>query len=341
MKKLLIAFFSLILIAIVICGIFLIPYVNEYKDIVSSTDTSEVVIEIPKGMPTKEIGVLLKDNGCIKSEYTFYLRVRNSEYATKLNYGTFTLRKNMSITEIIDILVNTHYIEEVETVKITFPEGYSIEQMAVLLEEKEIVSGEEFLNALTEEYNYEFIKYIPDGGYKYKLQGFLFPATYEFKKDITAYEIVDKMLETFDKRYSELSDNYSNVFEIITRASVIEKEAKLDNERFIISGVISNRLEKDMLLQIDACVLYPLTDGLYNKPRLLYADLEIDSLYNTYKYKGLPVGAICNPGIISIEAALKPEVHEWLYYHTDEGKKDGSHIFTKTYEEHTRTMKYD
>lgn len=339
MKKFLIGFFCFILIIILGVGLFLRPYILEYKDIVVSQDNSEVIIEIPKGMPTKEIGVLLKDNGCIKSEYTFYLRVRDSEYATKLNYGTFTLRKNMSLTEIIEILANNYYLEE--TVKITFPEGYSIEQMAVLLEEKQIVRQEEFLSALSEEYDYEFIKYIPDGEYKYKLQGFLFPSTYEFKKSVTAKEIVDKMLETFEKKYSELSSDYSNVFEIVTRASVIEKEAKLDNERFIISGVISNRIEKDMLLQIDACVLYPLTDGLYNKSRLLYADLEVDSLYNTYKYKGLPVGAICNPGIVSIEAALNPEVHEWFYYHTDEVKKDGSHIFTKTYEEHVKTMQYN
>ena len=344
MKKFLIGLFCgvlVILVGLVALGFYVKPYVMEYNDEVISTDTSEVVIEIPKGTATKQIGVILKENGCIKSEYTFYLRVKDSEYATKLNYGTFTLRKNMTITEIIDVLVNTHYIEKVETTKITFPEGYTIEQMAVSLEEKGIVSQEEFLNAVTEEYDYEFIKYIPEGEYEYKLQGFLFPATYEFEKGVTARDIVDKMLKTFEERYSKFTDDYSNIFEIVTRASVIEREAKLDNERFIISGVISNRLEKDMLLQIDACVLYPLTDGLYNKTRVLYADLEVESLYNTYKYKGLPVGPICNPGIVSIDAALHPEENEWLYYHTDEGKKDGSHIFTKTHEEHVNTMKYD
>ena len=337
MKKVLSVFFILI----IIIGIFFTPYFLEYKDIITSKDSSEVVIEIPKGTSTKEIGVLLKENGCLKSEYTFYLRVRDSEYATKLNYGTFTLRKNMTITEIIDILVNTHYIEEVENVKVTFQEGYSVEQMAMLLEEKGIVAQEEFLNALVEEYNYEFIKYIPNREYKYKLQGFLFPATYEFEVGITARDIVDKMLKTFEERYSKLNTDYSNVFEVVIKASMIEKEVKLDAERAIVSGVISNRIEKDMLLQIDACVLYPLTEGLYNKYRVLYADLEIDSLYNTYKYKGLPIGPICNPGSASIDAALNPEDNEWLYYHTDESKKDGSHIFTKTYEEHVNTMNYD
>ena len=332
MKKILLVFFILILIL----GAFFTPYVLEFSDVVVSNDNSEVVIEIPKGMSSKEIGALLREKECIKSEYTFYLKLRYSEYLGKLNYGEFKLRKNMSLTEIIETLGKNHYIEE--TVKITFPEGYSIEQMANLLEEKQIVNKEEFINALSEEYDYDFIKYIPDGEYKYKLQGFLFPATYEFKKSVTGYEVVNEMLKTFEKRYSKLTDDYSNIFEIITRASVIEKEAKLDTERFIISGVISNRIEKDMLLQVDACVVYGVTDGLYNKGSLSYKDLEIDSLYNTYKYKGLPVGAICNPGIVSIEAALNPEENEWLYYHTDEVKKDGSHIFTKSYEEHVATM---
>jgi UPF0755 protein len=93
-----------------------------------------------------------------------------------------------------------------------------------------------------------------------------------------------------------------------------------------------------MKLEIDACVLYPITNGMFNKPDLLYSDLEIDSLYNTYKYQGLPIGPICNPGLESLKAALNPEKNEWLYYHTDEIKKDGSHIFTKTFEEHKATM---
>lgn len=332
MKKGLIILLSLFLVI----GLVLTPFALEYFDIRTVKDSTEVTIDIPQGMSTKEIGVLLRENDCIKSEYIFYLRIKGSEYDGRLNYGTFNLRKNMSLTDVLEVLVNNHYIEE--TVKITFPEGYSVEQMANLLEEKQIVSREEFLSALNEEYNYEFINHIQDGEYKYKLQGFLFPATYEFKKSVTAREVVDKMLETFDKRYRKLSEDYSNVFEIVTKASVIEKEAKLDAERFIISGVISNRISNDMLLQVDACVVYAVTEGLYNKPNLTYKDLEIDSLYNTYKYKGLPVGAICNPGIVSIEAALKPENNEWLYYHTDEVKKDGSHIFTKTYEEHLATM---
>lgn len=332
MKKVLIILFSLFLVI----GLVLTPFALEYFDIVMSKDNSEVVVQIEKGMPTKEIGILLKQNGCIKSEYTFYLRIKGSEYEGKLNYGEFNLRKNMSITEILDILANTHYVEE--TVKITFPEGYSIEQMANLLEKEGIVTVDEFMNALDDEYDYSFLTLIPEKDYKYKLQGFLFPSTYEFYKETTAHTIIDKMLKTFEKKYSGLTSDFSTIFDIVVRASVIEKEAKLGNEKYVISGVISNRLEKNMKLEIDACVLYPITNGMFNKPNLLYSDLEIDSLYNTYKYQGLPIGPICNPGLESLKAALNPEKNEWLYYHTDEKKKDGSHIFTKTFEEHKATM---
>lgn len=332
MKKVLIVLLSLFFVI----GLVLTPFALEYFDIVTSKDNSDVIVEIEKGMSTKDIGILLKEKGCIKSEYTFYLRIKGSEYEGKLNYGKFNFRKNMSITEILNILANTHYVEE--TVKITFPEGYSIEQMAYLLEENGLVTVDEFFEALNDEYDYSFLTLIPELEYKYKLQGFLFPSTYEFYKETTAHTIIDKMLKTFENKYGELTNDFSNIFDIVVRASVIEKEAKLSNERYIISGVISNRLEKDMKLQIDACVLYQITDGMFNKPNLLFSDLEIDSLYNTYKNNGLPVGPICNPGLDSLKAALNPEQHDWLYYHTDENKKDGSHIFTKTFEEHKATM---
>ena len=123
--------------------------------------------------------------------------------------------------------------------------------------------------------------------------------------------------------------------EAINRAALIERESKLDSERTMISGVIDNRIKKGMLLQIDASVVYAVSDGLYDLNRVLYKHLEIDSPYNTYKYAGLPAGPICNPGIKSIEAAMTPESHDYLYYHTDNEKNDGSHIFTRTLSEHS------
>ena len=122
--------------------------------------------------------------------------------------------------------------------------------------------------------------------------------------------------------------------EAINRAALIEREAKLDSERTMISGVIDNRLKIGMLLQIDASVVYVISDGLYDVDRVLYKHLEVDSPYNTYKYTGLPAGPICNAGIKSIEAAMTPKEHKYLYYHTDTEKNDGSHIFSETFAQH-------
>ena len=151
------------------------------------------------------------------------------------------------------------------------------------------------------------------------------------------------MLEQFDSKFTQEMRTKAealdkSIFEIVTEASVVEREAQIPEERSIIAGVFNNRLEINMRLQVDPTVLYPLTDGMYDVSRVLYADLEIDSPYNTYKYYGLPVGPICSPGIACIEAVLEPAEHDYLYYHTDEEKNDGSHIFTETYDQHLQTQ---
>ena len=150
------------------------------------------------------------------------------------------------------------------------------------------------------------------------------------------------MLQAFKNYYTEDMQNRAaelgmNSFEVLKRASMIEREAKLGEERPTIAGVINNRLNADMLLQIDSTALYPLTNGMYDKSEVTYEDIEIDSPYNTYLYKGLPVGPICNPGLACINAVLEPEEHSYLYYHVID-EETGKHIFTETLEEHEQTM---
>ena len=197
-----------------------------------------------------------------------------------------------------------------------------------------IGTKEEFEKALKKKYDYKFLKnVVVSDECKYKLQGFLFPETYEFYTDATAEDVINKMLSKFEEEYKKTGGSYEDISTIITKASMVEREAKLDSERNMIAGVLENRLDIDMILQIDATVVYAMSDGMYDVERVLFKDLEIDSKYNTYKYKGLPVGPICNPGIESIKAVLKPAEHEYLYYRTTEAG-DGSHRFSKTIEEH-------
>ena len=208
-------------------------------------------------------------------------------------------------------------------------------------EELGLVNADDFLKELKKgKFNYEFIKNIPDNeSTEYKLQGYLFPNTYMFSMDADAHKIIDTLLGEFEKQYSKVKDMLPkgmDMNEVIVRASLIEREAKVDRERKTISGVIQNRLDIGMRLQIDASVVYAISDGLYDVERVLYKDLEADSPYNTYKNAGLPVGAICSPGLESIKAAMQPQKHDYLYYHTDTDKNDGSHIFSETFSQHTK-----
>lgn len=304
-----------------------------------SKNKSETVITIEDGTSSFGIGSILKDNDLIRSKLAFFAKVKTGKYNGKLGSGTFTLSPDMSVNEICEIISKPKPV--METVTVTFPEGYSVEQMAQVLEENGLVSAKSFLEATGEPYNFDFLKNIPDKDYNYKLQGFLFPDTYEFYRETTAREIIEKMLSRFEEIYRSLDGDNHGAFEIITKASMIEKEAKVESERPVIAGVIENRTKLDMAYQIDATVLYDATEGLYNQDESSYIAKnirELNSPYNTYKYSGLPAGPICNPGITSIKAALNPAEHEYLYYHTDTQKNDGTHIFSKTMSEHVSTL---
>lgn len=328
---------SIFLVAVAIIAFLTIPMIMEYTRTESSDEV--VMVEIPKGASEQKIAEVLEENGVIDYEITFRLKMKNSPYRGKLNYGKFKLYKDMCLDDLIEILAGPGEFEK--SIVLTIPEGYSVEKIAVLCEEKGICTAEEFLTELSEsEYNYDFIKDIPDTeGVKYKLQGYLFPSTYYFGNDTDASKVINTLLAEFEVQYNKVKDMLPDgmtMAEAINRAALIEREAKLDRERETISGVIQNRLDVDMILQIDATVVYAISDGLYDVDRVLYKDLEIDSPYNTYKYKGLPAGPICNPGLESIRAAMNPEEHKYLYYHTDTEKNDGSHIFSETFSQHTK-----
>lgn len=317
-------------------------YQDEYQG-TESTQGEDVVVVIPEGAATKQIAQILKDNGLIQFPSAFVKRVKESEYRGVLQPGEFTLNTGMSTWEMIEILGK---VEPTRTVMatLTIPEGFSVEQIAARVDSEGLFTEEEFLNAVQENtYDYDFLDSIPEGiSVNYRLQGFLFPATYDIYEDTTAHDLVDMMLKKFDEVYTDSMQSQAETmnytaFEVVNRAAIVEREAKIDDERPIIAGVINNRLEQGMMLQMCPTVLYPITEGLYDKSEVTYDDLEVESPYNTYKYTGLPVGPICNPGAVSLNAVLNPAEHNYLYYHVD-NEETGSHIFTETYEEHVETQ---
>lgn len=332
---------GIIIVIIAIAAFVGFSMLSEYQS--SSIGTEEVVtVEVVQGENVWDIAAKLKEEDLINYEVVFYLKVRAEGADSKLRYGTFTFQKECGLKEIIEELTTGG--AQKEYVMFTIPEGYSIEMIAQKLELESICTEEEFLQAVELDYDYWFLDAIPDNeDIKYKLQGFLFPETYAITEDMTAEDVVNVMLAQFDKCFTDdMKDRMQaldkDIFTIVTEASIIEREAKVDEERAMISGVIQNRLAIGMKLQMCPTALYPVTDGIYDKTFVTIADTEYDSPYNTYVYAGLPVGPIANPGALSLEAALYPVEHEYLFYHTNEEKKDGSHIFTKTYQEHVNTQ---
>lgn len=328
--------FAFVILVIILGAIALrLPVVREFFELKEGEGTT-VSVEIPQGASADTIADILIEKNIIESKLAFRLKLKFHEKGNELKYGQYSLNTSMTLSEIIEELSKGHQIGK----PITIPEGYSAEMIGQLCEEKGICTKEEFLYTLDNEvYDFGFLKYIPSNPeLKHRLQGFLFPDTYEYNAATTAKDIINNMLETYEKNVAIPENGNLTYYEILTLASIVEREAKIDGERAKIAGVFMNRLDIKMPLQACATVIYAKSDGVYDMEEVLFSDLEVKSPYNTYKNSGLPIGPICNPGKAAIEAVLNPEKHSYLYYHTDEKKNDGSHIFTESYSEHSATQ---
>lgn len=342
----------ILLIALVALGLTVYDYgkgfydefMDEYKGNYSYQGEN-VVVEIPEGASAKEIASILKDKGLIKYKLAFTRRLSDSEYKGRLQPGTYTLNTGMSTLQMMAVMSPEVEPSAEPIDQLVIPEGFTIELIAARCENQGICTAEEFLNAVNSvtPSKFPYLNDVPEGAaVTYRLQGYIFPATYDIYEDTTAESLVAWMLETFDAYWDEDRQAKAealgmNSFEVVTRASIVEREARVSEERPVIAGVIQNRIDDGMMLQMCPTVLYPLTGGMYDKPQVLYTDLEIDSPYNTYKHEGLPVGPICSPGLASIDAVLSPADTDYLYYHVID-EETGKHIFTETYEEHVNTQ---
>lgn len=286
-----------------------------------------VKVTIPSGATAREVAELLEARGVIKDALAFRLYTSWQKADGKLKAGVYLFKPGESLSEILKQLVAGRVMEA----EFTIPEGYTLKQIARLLEAKGLVSQEEFWRAAAKPYDYPFLEGIPLG--PNYLEGFLFPDTYRIPIGAPPETIIRKMLDRFQEVYNEVSGQRApglelNTLQIVTLASLVEKEAKLDAERPLIAGVFLNRLRRGMKLESCATVEYLLETP---KPVLSYEDLEIDSPYNTYKVTGLPPGPIASPGKLSLLAALNPAPTDYLYF---VARPDGSHEFSRTLKEH-------
>jgi UPF0755 protein len=293
----------------------------------------EISIEISDTTTIKDLSTYLYEKGFISNPFYFRIESKLSKLDTQLKPGKYSISSNMSSTEILKLFTSNMTAEE-ETIKFTIPEGYTIVQIADKLESMDIVSKEDFLSAVNNRsYEYDFLKAVPNN-VKYALEGYLFPDTYIVRKGASPEEIIIKMLNRFEEVISQYSNYLDtsdyNLNQILTIASIIEQEAKLSEERPIISGVVYNRLNEDMKLQMCSTIQYVLEK---RKTALSYSDLEVNSPYNTYKNSGLPIGPICCPGEESISAALMPEENDYFFFVVKD-EEEGSHSFSTTAKEH-------
>lgn len=292
---------------------------------------SEIPIKIADGAGSSVIAKDLENAGIIDNATMFkiYAKITGEPLYQK---GVHILNSSMSFGKIIKTLESAPHREEH---KILIPEGYELYKIADVLEESDLINRDVFMReAQTGDFDYSFIKDIPER--ENRLEGYLYPDTYIFTSDMTEREIIDTMLKNFEKKViSEYQKSHTDksLDEIITLASIIEREAANDEERGKVASVFVNRLNKGMRLESCATVQYVLGE---RKSVLTNADTQIDSPYNTYKNSGLPIGPIASPGLKSIQAALYPENTEYLYFLAGE---DLTHsLFATTFEEHLRNQ---
>jgi len=328
----------IILIIIVILGSIFI-YNDNLKSV--SKKSEEVIFEVKENETFLTLSDDLKNNNLIKSEffYKVYIKLNNP---TGLQKGIYTLNRNMSVEEIIDVLDNGSTTSD--NIRITFKEGINMRKVIKLITENTSITEQEILNKLSDNTyldkiitKYWFLKAdIKNKNIYYSLEGYLYPDTYELKKEATIEEIFETMLNNTEKKLNEyqtsLTNNKYTIHELITLASIVELES-VGNDQNGVAGVFYNRLNSKWALGSDVTTYYAIKIDM-NERDLYQAELDDYNAYNTRNNKmagKLPVGPICNPSIKSIEAVLNPTKSNYYYFVADKNKKT---YFTKTYNEH-------
>jgi UPF0755 protein len=318
----------IILIGVIGAGAWLYTTVDHpYKGYAEA----ETFVEIPQGAGPASIGRRLVEAGVVRSRSSFRLALWLSRAGRRLQAGEYRFDHPMSPRQVIDKIARG----DVYVRAITFPEGLTVKQMAALYETRGFGSTQDFIAASR---NIASISGLdpeaPD------LEGYLFPDTYTLPRKATAAQLVTRMVASFEKaltpeiRQQALARGMG-VRQLVTLASIVEKETGKPEERPLVAAVYSNRLRIGMPLQCDPTVIYALDRMGHYNGNLTRADLQLDSPYNTYRNAGLPPGPIASPGRASLAAAAAPADASYLYFVS---RNDGSHVFASTLDEHNRNV---
>ena len=321
---------NLIIILIVVILLVIIVPISVYKVSIGPVDKGndkEIVVEIAPGSSTSAIAHTLKENNTVKSEFFFKLKSKLGGYDGTFQAGKYGFDQTMSAQEQMEMMSKGETLGKLFTVI----EGTNSKKIGQALEQQGIIKAEKFYSELENgEFDYEFLKNAPKG--PGRLDGFLCPETYKFEPGDSAHSIIDKMLAQFEKVYNEKYKSELNVNEIhkiMTVASIVEREAKTDEDKENVASVIYNRLKIGMPLQMDSILAYITGE---DKIKASLDDTKVKSKYNPYQEKGLPPGPICSPGEKAIEAAINPPKTKYVYFVATE-KLDGTNVFSETYDQ--------
>lgn len=319
-----------LIIFLIICflgGVYFVYNFN--RSCQNSAGTGEIVLV--KGDGVNQISQKLYKEGFICNKLVFEIYVWLVGKENKFKAGRHYLPKNSSVREVVNLFTSGQSLRNELTIKIL--EGWTIDEIAEYLVKQKIIKKEDFLNAAkpSSDFHFDFLEEI--NSQNKNLEGYLFPDTYRIYQTATAQDIIKKMITNFDQKLNgelreEIKKQDKSILQIVVMASILEKEARSDEDRAMIADIFWRRFKKGIGLQADSTVNY--ITGKKN-PAINYEDAQIDSLYNTYKYRGLPPGPICNPGLSSIKAAIYPKANDYWYFLST---KDGKIIYSKNLEEH-------
>jgi len=324
-------FKHLIYTVLIFVGILFISltFLPNYLSVTSNDEAVEFTVA--PGSSLHSVAEGLYDKGVIKSKLWFKHQAKIQKIDRSIKPGSYVLYANIPLDELLHTL---QLGEQEPPIILTIPEGFTLYQMAERVEKLGIGSKEEFIQATKRYFDHGDFDFDTSELF-YEMEGYLYPDTYYFSSSQTVDDVVihmgNTMKKVFTKEYLDRAEELNlTVHEILTIASLIERETYHDVERDLISGVIFNRLKSNKLLQIDAAVIYGIGKGEKHINRVLYSHLEEQNPFNTYKRLGIPPGPIGAPSIKSIHAALYPAKHDYLYYVVGET----GHAFSKTFAEH-------
>ncbi len=299
---------------------------------------ADKVFVIEKGESLDSISKKLKKENLIKYPLFFKIYAKNSKKDASLQAGSYLIKGDVSMVDLINLFASGKAIKQEKEIKII--EGWDIQEINDYLKKEKIQKNDDFLNLAQKNINfwqnkfdYPFLRLLPKQA---NLEGFLFPDTYRIYNNADVDDIIAKMLANFNSKLSpeiltDIKKQNKSLYEIITMASIIQKEVRSTEDMKIVSGIFWNRIKNKQALQSCATLAYILGE---DKAQYSLEDTKIKSPYNTYQNRGLPPGPICNPGLEAIKAAVYPEETDYNYFLSS--FKDGKTIFSKTYAEHLR-----